>query len=92
MVELSRRPVSFQDVLRSGVTAVSSVARLLTTEGRYEVFQELVQQKVLQDDVYSQGIQARMENVIIEGSKGDYQSLLVISNMLEKFFAPQEGV
>jgi hypothetical protein len=92
MIELSRRPMSFQDVLRGSLTVASSVAKLLTTEGRYDLFQELIQQKVLPDDVYSQGIQARMENVIFEGTKGDYQTLFVISSILEKFFGPRECI
>ncbi|MCO5558983.1 hypothetical protein L7F22_012574 [Adiantum nelumboides] len=83
LIELSKRPVSVADVLRSGVTVMTSLSKLLSTEGRCELLQELAQHRTLLDDMYAYGIQARMENVIVEGSNGSMQTLLIISNILQ---------
>ncbi|KAI5063344.1 hypothetical protein GOP47_0021891 [Adiantum capillus-veneris] len=53
LIELSKRPVSVTDVLRSGVTVVTSLSKLLSTGGRFEVLQELAQHRALLDDMYT---------------------------------------
>lgn len=90
LVELSKRPVSVTDVLRSGVAVVASLSKLLTMEGRYEVLQELAQHRALFNDLYAHGIQARMENVVVEGSNGDLQALFILSDLLESCFRSSE--
>eukprot|EP00250_Pteridium_aquilinum_P028242 c36833_g1_i1 orf=173-2296(-) len=86
LIEISKRPVSVTDVLRSGVAVVSSLSKLLSTEGRYEVLQELAQHRALLDDLNAHGVQARMENVMVEGSNGDLQTFFIISDILQSCF------
>lgn len=92
LIELSKRTVSFADVLRSGVAVVSSLGKMLSMEGRYEVFKELAQHRAIVEDLYAQGVQARMENVIIEGSNGDWRTFFIISDILQSCFdSPEEN-
>lgn len=92
LIELSKRTVSFSDVLRSGVAVVSSLGKMLSMEGRYEVFKELAQHRAILEDLYAQGVQARMENVIIEGSNGDWRTFFIISDILQSCFdSPKEN-
>lgn len=86
LVELSRRQLSLSDVLKSGLMTVTFFSSLLSTEKGVQLCADLLQGRTLLEDLYSPGIQARMENVIIEGSQGDLGLLFLFSDILRGYF------
>lgn len=82
LVELSKRSPSLSDVLRSGVITVSVLMDIVTADKTLQLFDSFLQGRALLEDLSAPAIQARMENVIIEGS-GDLSTLSLVSDILK---------